>query len=104
MENNDRSEISYWYDQENVLTVPTSKVPKEGEKIYFNTGMDPEWYDKNFPNRKLFNEGIRGEFIVTQVKRYYKNYDKIADVTAVEHYRMPSQYCVETFEVSIEKV
>ena len=67
--------------------------------------MDPEWYDNKFQNRKLFNEGVKGNFVVTDIKRYYKNWDREGDLVGVlEHYRIPTQYCVETFEVYLEKV
>lgn len=57
------SEISYWLDGENILTVPTTKVPSVGEVIYFDTKMDRNWYEANFPQvekDKFFNEGFRG--------------------------------------------
>lgn len=108
MEEN-RSEISYWFNDEEVLNVPTSKVPEIGELFYMNTRMDPEWHDAHFKNRKLFREGVRGEFIVKDVKRFYKAYDykgemKLpgsSDTSGETTYVLPMQRVVETFEVQI---
>jgi hypothetical protein len=106
----DKSEISYWFEDTDILTVPTSKVPTVGEEIYFNTQMDREWYESNFPtNAKVnfFNEGVRGHFIVTDVKRYYKTYDYKHEtdfgLEDTKKYVLPSQRTVETFEVYVER-
>jgi len=88
---NDRSEISYWYEDDNILTVPTTKVPTKGEEIYINT----------------HNEGVRGNFVVVDVKRYYKNYDIKHEtdfgIEGSTTYVIPMQTTVETFEVYVER-
>jgi hypothetical protein len=106
----DRSEISYWFEDENILTVPTSKVPHVGEVIHFDTQMDRMWYESNFPKTegdKFFNEGVRGHFVVTHVKRYYKNYDIKHEtdfgIEGSSTYVLPMQITVESFEVYLEK-
>jgi hypothetical protein len=98
---NDKSQISYWYEDECILTVPTHSVPGIGEQIHFNTKMDEHWYEARFPNKKLFREGIRGTFVVTHIKRYYKNYDY---VIKEGNYELPAQKTVEEFEVHLEKL
>jgi len=107
---NDRSEISYWYEDDNILTVPTTKVPTKGEEIYINTQMDRLWYESNFPETegdKFFNEGVRGNFVVVDVKRYYKNYDIKHEtdfgIEGSTTYVIPMQTTVETFEVYVER-
>lgn len=101
---NDKSQIDYWFDEDCILTVPTSKVPTIGEEIYFDTRMDKDWYDVRFPNDKLYHKGISGNFIVTGIKRYYKNYDYVVEEkTNMSTYNLPSQFTVETFEVYLEK-
>lgn len=99
----DSSEITYWLDGDNILTVPTVDVPKKGEKIHFDTKMDEDWHDARFPNRKLFREGVRGSFIVSDVRRYYKNYDYVhKEMIRETAYELPAQRTVETFEVTLE--
>jgi hypothetical protein len=92
----DKSQISYWYEDENILTIPTTVVPKIGERIHFDTRMDESWYDTKFPNKKLFREGFRGKLIVSDVKRYYKSHDYVLENGP---YEFPSQRTVEEFEV-----
>ena len=96
----DKSQISYWYEDENILTVPTVNVPTVGEEIHINTKMDEHWHDARFPNRKLFREGIRDTFIVTHIKRYYKNYDYVLKEMG---YEFPAQRTLEEFEIYLEK-
>jgi hypothetical protein len=99
----DSSEITYWLDGDNILTVPTTEVPKMGEKIHIDTRMDEDWHDARFPNRKLFNKGVRGNFVVSDVRRYYKSYDYVHKETFRETaYELPAQRTVETFEVHLE--
>lgn len=98
--NKDKSQISYWYENDCILTVPTHSTPHIGEQIHIDTIMDGDWYDKRFPNRKLFSEGIRGTFVVTHIKRYYKNYDYVLEDGG---YKFPAQKTVEEFEISLEK-
>lgn len=106
----DKSEISYWFEDQNILTVPTTKVPNVGEVIYFDTGMDRTWYESNFPNAKndkLFNEGVKGYFVVNDVKRYYKTYDIKQETdfgVGTKKYLIPMQQTVENFEVQVGKV
>jgi len=97
---NDKSQISYWYEEECILTVPTHSVPGIGEPIHFDTRMDEHWHDARFPNKKLFHEGIRGRFVVTHIKRYYKNYDYVLEDG---DFNFPAQKTVEEFEVYLEK-
>lgn len=112
------SEITYWFEDENILTVPTSIVPHIGEEIYFNTEMDKEWYEHNFPSAtyskvNFFNKGVRGHFVVTDIKRYYKTYDYKHETdfglginnsgTTTKKYVIPGQKTVETFEVFVER-
>lgn len=112
----DKSEISYWFEDTDILTIPTSKVPTVGEEIYFNTEMDKEWYENNFLTEgkfKFFNKGVRGYFVVTDVKRYYKTYDYKHETdfglgpddgsTITKKYVLPAQRIVETFEVYVER-
>ena len=49
--NKNKSQISYWYEDECILTVPTHSVPHIGEEIH----IDNKW-----------------TFVVTHIKRYYK--------------------------------
>ena len=105
----DISNISYWFQDQNILTVQTTKVPNVGEVIHFDTRMDKTWYESNFPNNDklfLFNEGVIGNFVVTEVKRYYKNYDikHEADFgVGTKNYVIPMQQTVEKFEVQLDK-
>lgn len=98
--NKDKSQISYWYEDECILTVPTHSVPHVGEQIHIDTRMDEDWHDTRFPNRKLFHKGIRSTFVVTHIKRYYKNYDYVLEEG---DYRFPAQKAVEEFETFLEK-
>lgn len=106
----DKSEISYWFEDDNILTFETTKVPTVGEEIFIDTRMDKEWHDANFPtDAKLnfFNEGVRGTFVVTDVKRYYNSYDYKKEtnfgIEGGKTYVVPAQRTVETFEVYLEK-
>ena len=97
------SQITYWYNDSDILTIETHSVPKMGEQIHIDTMMDSDWYDARFPNRKLFREGVRGNFIVSNIKRYYKTYD----YTHIENigdreYELPVQKIVEEFEVTLK--
>jgi hypothetical protein len=108
----DKSEISYWLDDENILTVQTHKVPEIGEEIWITTLMDEDWHDSRFPNRKLFRKGIRGKFKVISVQRSYRNYDYVleetrsgsSDTSGQTTYQFPAQRTVESFEVAIERL
>ena len=96
----DKSQISYWYEDESLLTIPTNSVPSVGEEIHIDTRMDKLWYDSRFSDKKLFHKGIIGTFVVTHVKRYYKNLDYVLEDGK---YKFPAQSTVETFEVFLEK-
>ena len=98
--NKDKSQISYWFEGECILTVPTHSVPGIGEKIHINTLMDEQWYDAKFPNKELFHNGIRGTFTVTHIKRYYKSYDYVIKEPCFE---LPAQKILEEFEIDLEK-
>ena len=96
----DKSQISYWYDDDCILTVPTHSVPTIGEEIHIDTKMCEDWHDTRFPDRKLFHEVVRDTFVVTHIKRYYKNYDYVlVDLD----YEFPAQKTVEEFEIFLEK-
>ncbi len=103
----DKSQISYWFEDQNILTVQTTRVPNVGEVIHFDTRMDKTWYESNFPNTKndkLFNEGVIGNFVVTEVKRYYKNYDIKHETdfgVGTKKYVIPMQQTMENFEVQL---
>ena len=105
----DKLQISYWVSNtegsDNILTTKTTVAPKVGEVIHINTQMDKYWYDTRFPNKKLFVEGVRGNFIVTEIKRYYRNHDYVnKQVVGDEEYHFPSQYTIEEFEVYLDEV
>jgi len=108
----DTSDISYWLDEENILTVPTTKVPEVGEEIWITTTMCEDWHDARFKNRKLFNKGVKGKFKVVGVSRSYQNYDYVheetiegsSDTSGKTTYLLPAQRTVETFEIALEKV
>lgn len=101
----DRSQISYWVDDEHVLTVPTHSVPVIGEIMHLNTQMDEMWYDARFNDRKLFHKGIKGDFKVIGIKRYYKNVDYIAEEELDgRKFSFPAQKSIEEFEITLESV
>jgi hypothetical protein len=97
----DKTEISYWFEDVNILTTSTSCVPSINEIIFFDTIMDEIWYDEKFSNRKLFRKGVKKEYRVVDVRRFYKNYDY---VDYVDKFGIPSQRTVETFEVFLSEI
>lgn len=105
----DETKVTYWTvingEEDNILTVKTTVVPKVGEEIHINTHMDKEWYDTNFPNSKLYRQGVRGNFIVTKVKRYYTNHDYVSEqIIGESTYKLPAQQTIEEFEVFIDQI
>ena len=97
------SQITYWCDESDILTIETHSVPIIGEEIHIDTRMCNEWYNARFPNRKLFRHGIRGNYIVTNIKRYYKTYDYVLESKMGDkEYELPAQRIVEEFEVTVE--
>ena len=105
----DESKISYWVTtpgvednvEDNILTVPTSVIPFVGEIIHINTEMSKRWYDRHFPDLqgKFFTTGVKGDFEVIKIKRWYSVFDFID-----EEFNLPNQKTVENFEVFLKIV
>jgi hypothetical protein len=103
MEQKDRSELSYWYNEDNILTMPCVVPPTVGEIVHIDTKMNPDWYDARWDDRKFFREGVCGYFKVKSVKRFYRSYDITAkDELGGKEYVFPGQRHVEIFEIQLE--
>lgn len=100
-----KSEISYWCENENILTVPCVSPPVLGELIHINTLMDESWYEANFPNKKLFKKGVRHYYEVQEIRRSYSSFDFVSEHKLPNNtYNFPSQKIIETFEVQLKKI
>lgn len=101
----DKSEVSYFCENNHILTIASIMPPSTGEVIYIDNEMDKEWYDSRFKTKKLFNQGVRSDFKVLDVRRYIKAYDiTVTEKIEDRVYELPSQRLIETFEVDLEKI
>lgn len=112
MKKEDCSEISYWFENKNVLTVPCVHPPAVGEIIHIDTEMHEHWYDARWKDRKFFHKGVCSFFKVKSVKRFYRSIDIELDAkdlfpgetTSAGKIIFPSQIHIETFETQLEKL
>lgn len=129
----DKTEISYWLKseggEESILSTETSKVPEKGDIIGFDHNWDGERANRTYEHlneeqKKAFfpksKKLIEGDYVVTSVKRYIKNYyikTKISAVfegvsvfsnstggTFINDSEVPISYIRECFEVFIEPI
>lgn len=112
MKKEDSSEISYWFEEDNILTVPCVSPPTVGEIIHIDTEMHEAWYDARWKDRKFFRKGVCAFFKVKSVKRFYRSFD--IELTEKDLFPegtaeagtilFPSQRHVEIFETQLRKL
>lgn len=100
------SHTSYFYNGEELFTVPTTVLPEHGEEIWINTLMDEDWFKVNFPNmsRAAVKNGIHGKFKVTSISRSYKTYDKVLSAHPELKFKLPGKKIIETFDVTLKLI
>ena len=101
----DRSEVSFWFDGECLLSMKSLKVPEIGEKIWICNEMDEDWYRRKFPRDaelRFYTKGVNRQFQVKSINRSIRAYDTtVEQKTEKGTYVLPSQSYIETFEVEL---